>query len=350
MTDVLTHEEQPSEIVGGEGNGLLTMSDGRSIPFKAHPLADLFPMMSPDEMAALVEDVRDRGVQRPIVLLDGMVLDGRNRYHAARDAGVGYRVVEFTGTDPVGFVIAENLHRRHLSTSQRAMIAAKIANLARGSNQYVVKLRPAPEEKEPVGIPTPTQAQVARTLNVGREAVNQAARVVRDGSDELINAVASGEVSVNAGADVATLPKAEQVEIVAQGPAAVKEAAKAARQPKPESAEPAEPIDPERRKLAKLTPDGMIDEILGLRAEVADLRSAVAKLKDERADLKAQLKEATAEDQGKVIGNLNAQLKAAKSKRDDAMTEVKRFEFKLRKALERVAELEGIPVDMSDAR
>ena len=49
MTDVLTHEEQPSEIVGGEGHGLLTLPDGRSIPFKAHPLADLFPMMSDDD-------------------------------------------------------------------------------------------------------------------------------------------------------------------------------------------------------------------------------------------------------------------------------------------------------------
>ena len=339
MTHVLTHEEQPSEIVGGEGNGLLTMPDGRSIPFKAHPLADLFPMMSADEMKALVEDVRERGVQRPIVLLDDMVLDGRNRYHAARDAGVGYRVVEFTGSDPVGFVISENMRRRHMTEAQRAFVAAKLAKLPRGINQHTAR-----------AVCSPTQAQAAAAMDVSVDSVQRARQVIETGTPALAAAAESGEVGMKAAAEVAKLPEAEQVEIVAQGPAAVKAAAKAARQPKPESAEPAEPIDPERRKLAKLTPDGMIDEILGLRAEVADLRSAVAKLKDERADLKAQLKEATAEDQGKVIGNLNAQLKAAKSKRDDAMTEVKRFEFKLKKALERVAELEGIPVDMSDAR
>src|SRR5512132_1709751 len=55
-----------------------------------HPAADLFPMMSPDELIELGEDIRKNGLQFPIVILpvmngdkiDHLLLDGRNRLDA----------------------------------------------------------------------------------------------------------------------------------------------------------------------------------------------------------------------------------------------------------------------------
>ena len=47
---------------------------------KAHPYADLFPMMSPAERDALRESVRESGLLQPIVVMGGQILDGRNRY------------------------------------------------------------------------------------------------------------------------------------------------------------------------------------------------------------------------------------------------------------------------------
>ncbi|MFC5391217.1 hypothetical protein [Bosea vestrisii] len=83
---------------------------------------------------ALFED-RKNGVIEPIVFLGGAVLDGRNRYMAARELGIEYPRCDYIGDDPLGFVISRNLARRHLSESQRAAVAAEIANLGHGGDR-----------------------------------------------------------------------------------------------------------------------------------------------------------------------------------------------------------------------
>lgn len=182
-----------------------------------HEYADLFPWIEGPAFKELVEDVRHNGVLEPIVFLDGAILDGRNRYMAAREAGVEYPRVEYTGSDPLGFVISQNLKRRHLSESQRAMVAGKLAKLPLGGNQH--------SEGLPIG-------RASELLNVGERSVARAREVQERGVPELIAAVDAGEASVSAAALVATLPKEEQAEIASMGGKAVAETAKAIREEK----------------------------------------------------------------------------------------------------------------------
>ena len=180
-----------------------------------HEYADIFPWIEGEAYRALVEDVRKNGVLEPIVFLDGAILDGRNRYMAARELGIEYPRVEYTGDDPLGFVTSHNLTRRHLDPSQRAMVAKRLANARQGERRDI----PAIEGK------SVSQEEAAAVLNVSVASVERAAVVQRDGAPQLIEAVDTGNASVSAAALVATLPKEQQVEIVAQGPAAIKEAA-----------------------------------------------------------------------------------------------------------------------------
>lgn len=76
---------------------------------------------------------------------------------------------------------------------------------------------------------------------------------------------------------------------------------------------PAEPIDLERRKLAKLTSDALIDEVLGLRADLKEAKAELAKVKTERDALKAQVKDLSATDTGTVIRKLQAEADNAKN-------------------------------------
>lgn len=183
--------------------------DRRPIP--AHPYADIFPMLDRDQYAELVEDVRSHGLREPVILYEGQILDGRNRYRACKDAGVDCRFEPYTGDDPLSLVISLNLKRRHLSESQRAMVAAKLANLDLGGNQH--------SEGLPIG-------RASEMLNVGERSVARAKDVRARGSAELQEAVERGEVSVSAAADVATLPQEKQREIVARGEKEILEAAK----------------------------------------------------------------------------------------------------------------------------
>jgi N6-adenosine-specific RNA methylase IME4/ParB-like chromosome segregation protein Spo0J len=175
-------------------------SDPQLLAF--HPLADLFPLIEGAEFDELVADIRAHGVREPIWIYQGKILDGRNRYRAAQVAGVECPWRTYDGDDPIGFVISLNLKRRHLSESQRAMVAAKLATFRLGDNQH--------SEGLPIG-------RGSELLNVGERSVARAREVQEHGAPELIRAVESGAVSVSAAADIATQPLDEQREIVAHG-------------------------------------------------------------------------------------------------------------------------------------
>ncbi|MCV0371685.1 hypothetical protein [Filomicrobium sp.] len=169
---------------------------------KAHPLADLFPMMEGEAFTDLVHDIKEHGLREPIVLLDDEVLDGRNRLKACREGGVEPRFAEFHGSDPAAFVISLNLKRRHLSESQRSMVAAKLAKLPVGANQHTGSEN------------LPTQSNAATMLNVSDRSIRSAKQVQKRGVPELSKAVEDGEVSVSAASVIAKQPADKQIEII----------------------------------------------------------------------------------------------------------------------------------------
>lgn len=107
---------------------------------------------------------------------------------------------------------------------------------------------------------------------------------------------------------------------------------------------PAELVDPERRKLAKLTTEALIDEVLGLRANLADEKAKTSRLKADREDLASKLAEALSGEQGKVIGNLQRQLHQFKGRIAEHQTAAKRWERRAVKAEARVKELEDMEI------
>jgi ParB-like chromosome segregation protein Spo0J len=95
-----------------------------------HPLADIFPLMEGAKFDALVADIKANGQHARIVLKDGMILDGRNRYRACRELGIEPSLACEAYcdliTDPAAYVISANIHRRDLTAKQRREILVKL--------------------------------------------------------------------------------------------------------------------------------------------------------------------------------------------------------------------------------
>jgi N6-adenosine-specific RNA methylase IME4/ParB-like chromosome segregation protein Spo0J len=169
-----------------------------------HPLADLFPLMEGEELDDLVRDIRTNGLHQPVVLFDGMILEGRNRYRACQLAGVDSRYELYGGTDPLSYVISLNLTRRHLDAGQRAMVAARLVNVRQGERtdlQLSANLRKV------------DQATAARLLQVSERSVQHAKVVQEQAPTEVVVAVEQGKIAVSTAAEIASLSPALQREI-----------------------------------------------------------------------------------------------------------------------------------------
>lgn len=164
--------------------------------YPLHPAAELFPVMDEAAFAALVADIAAHGQREPILVLDGQVIDGRHRLRACEQLGLEplVRQVSADDGDPFGLVVSLNLHRRHLSEGQRAIIAARLATLPHG--------RPDANAQ----ICAFTQDEAAQHLKVSRRTVQHARAVLDHGIDELQAAVKGGEISVSAAAELSRLP------------------------------------------------------------------------------------------------------------------------------------------------
>jgi ParB-like chromosome segregation protein Spo0J len=162
---------------------------------KAHELSKLFPPMNNDEFHRFADDLKQHGLLNEIVLLDGQILDGVHRYKACKLAGVEPKYRKFNGKDgsPLEYVMAQNLHRRHLTASQRAAIAAEVANIKQG--QFGRRHEKAKAQTRKNTCLT-SEAQAAKQLNVGVAYVQRAKKVKRE-APEIFEKVKAGKMTVH---------------------------------------------------------------------------------------------------------------------------------------------------------
>jgi hypothetical protein len=140
--------------------------------------------MEGEEFDALVADIKKYGLREKIVLYEGKILDGRNRYRAlqkldgfpggGRTFTLGECVVNRPQiTDPVAYVISKNIHHRHLTAEQkRDAIAALIKAQPEKSDRQIA---------EQAKVSHPTVAKVRREAEATGKALPVEKRVGKDG-------------------------------------------------------------------------------------------------------------------------------------------------------------------------
>lgn len=194
------------------------------------PEANLFPLLEGEEFDELVKDIRENGQHYPIVVhKDGGIIDGRNRYRACMKAGVEPKFTFWDGEGSLtAYVISLNLHRRHLTASQKAMAAAEAKPMyeeeARARQLAGVKadlsanLREGSEDNPRANLPEGSKGKasdhVAKAFDVSSRSVETASKVKKKGDESVVDAVKTGDMSLNEASNIVELPPEAQREIV----------------------------------------------------------------------------------------------------------------------------------------
>jgi N6-adenosine-specific RNA methylase IME4 len=167
-----------------------------------HSVANIFPMMSAEEFEALKVDIAANGLREPIWLHHDQIIDGRNRYRACEAVGVQPEFRRWGGQgDLASFVVSLNLKRRHLTSSQLAVVALDIekylaeeakqrqlATLKRGGtgpDPQIFADREMGEARE----------QAAAIVGTNRQYVSDAKKIEKE-APELLSKVRAGEITI----------------------------------------------------------------------------------------------------------------------------------------------------------
>lgn len=166
-----------------------------------HPVANIFPLMTGNEYEALKADIAEHGLIEPVWLhQDGRIIDGRNRYRACCDLGIvpEYRTWEGNGS-LVEFAVSLNLHRRHMTSSQLAVVALDIlpmleaearerkATSTGGANPQLKEIIPQAEGQ--------SRDHAAAMTGTNGRYVSDAKRILKT-SPDLIDKVRNGKATI----------------------------------------------------------------------------------------------------------------------------------------------------------
>lgn len=237
-----------------------------------HPLCTLFPRIEGAEFEALKADIKANGLRQPIVIHEGMILDGGNRYRACLESGVDPKTVEFEGGNIVSFVLSSNLHRRHLSPGQQAAIVASAQDWAKAQPH-------GGDRKTDQGATLHLETVASRAAESGASVRTQKmADKVAKKSPELAKKVAHGEISLPQAIKQITPVKEETEQDEEYGPSAEEIALMEEMEKANQSAfDSIAALAEEDDKLA-----GAMRRIGELEEEAARLRAEVRSLKDAR--------------------------------------------------------------------
>jgi hypothetical protein len=162
--------------------------------YEPHSLALIFPAMDAEALENMAADIKQNGQRDPIVLHEGKILDGVQRQAACEKANVTPSYSHWENLPewkrkggPLAFVISENLHRRHMTTGQRAEIAEGLAKGTHGGDRKS-------DQGLEIAFDQMSVNQAAKTMHVSPASVKQVRKVRRE-APEKIKDIRSGKLA-----------------------------------------------------------------------------------------------------------------------------------------------------------
>ena len=288
-----------------------------------HPLSAAFPRMTPEEFQELKDSIEVLGVQNPITLHDGMVIDGWHRYTAARELDLPCPVVELAqDIDPRDFVMAQNKARRHVTKGQLAIATTAV---------YAWKPPHREKAHTECDLPAKTNSELASIAGVHPNSITQAKAVTTQAAPAVVEAVKRGELGLPKAAAIAKLPREQQAQAISKPlprPVVVVPPPPSSAAPDPWASLPKgdntvpEDVNPDDYGPSE-------EEIAAAEAQDKAERELVAKMiaaDDVVAELAAEVKRLTALNEG-----LTRRIDSLMREKSDAITWMKKYEAQNRR-------------------
>ena len=177
--------------------------------YEQHTLSAAFPAMSEEELQNLKDSIDVIGVQNPIVIYEGKIIDGWHRYKVANELRLPCPTVHLAeDVDPQDFVLANNKARRHLNRGQIAMAYTKVYQwYAQGktSKPLLSKVLKSAEE-------------LAKLSGTSKSSIEQAKSVLKNAAKPVQEAIQNGKISLRRGAKISRLDLESQFKALTEPP------------------------------------------------------------------------------------------------------------------------------------
>lgn len=190
-----------------------------------HTLSEKWRLLDGDEFRAMVDSIREIGLTDDILLYEGKIVDGRNRYRACREAGVEPRFTTWEGSEEelLSHLDGRNDARRHdeqevlrKRRAERANLVAQKKAEGKSNRQIAEEVGVSESQVRSDLLKSGAQGGCAPESVTGKDGKTYDAgpmkKVLADGIPELRHAAANGQVSIKAAAKLSALPAEKQKE------------------------------------------------------------------------------------------------------------------------------------------
>ena len=160
----------------------------------------LIPALTAEEFKQLEENILKDGIRDPLVLWNGYLIDGHNRYQIAFKHGLEYKTIdkEFKDESQVKeWMINNQFGRRNLSNYQRSVLALELESVfsKRAKKQQGQRndIKPTLAESKPIE----TRKELAKVANVSHGTLDKVKKIQAVATPEVKAQLSTGEVSIN---------------------------------------------------------------------------------------------------------------------------------------------------------
>jgi site-specific DNA-methyltransferase (adenine-specific) len=185
----------------------------------------LIPPLTPEERAQLEANLIADGCREPLIVWQGCLVDGHNRFEICTRLGIAYETLEMEFADreaAMDWMDANQLGRRNLSPENFKLAVGRRYNRTKKAARFEEGNKAAEKTVDQNDTPfTSTAAKLATEYGISEATVKRAGKFAEEveeakktAAPELKKAIEERKVSKADAVKIATLPQAEQKKVV----------------------------------------------------------------------------------------------------------------------------------------